>query len=139
MTTATQQSKKETQADNAAAQAEAQESEQKGRLTTLSARTKEIMDTDIVRPAQISSYEPMLAPDQPLGKRLSALEEKDLRGFVQRSPTPPRELSNELRTAMTEAKLPPSHVWVKGVIATFVVLQEEKASLEASAKKASRK
>lgn len=138
MTTATQQDKstEATQADNAQAQAEA---ESKGRLATLSARTKEIMDTDIVRPAQINSYEPMLAPDQPLGQRLAAIEEKDLRGFAQRSPTPPRELSNELRTALTDASVPPSHVWVKGVIATFVVLQEEKARLEASAKKASRK
>lgn len=124
----------ETQADNAQAQAE---QEAKGRLSTLSLRTREIMDTDIVRPAQISSYEPLFQGD--LGKRLGQIEDKDLRGFAARSPVPPRELSNELREAMTAAKLPPSHVWVKGVIAAYVALQEEKARLEAAAKKASRK
>lgn len=121
----------QSQADNAQEQAE---QEAKGRLSTLSARTKEIMDTDIVRPAQLQSYEPLIQGD--LGKRLGEFEDKDLRGFAARSPVPSRELSNELREAMTKAKLPPSHVWVKGIIATYVVLQEEKARLEASAKKA---
>lgn len=81
------------------------------------------MDKDAVRPAQALSYEPLLDQVAAILPEVPESAHGSAAGL-----TP--ELRNELREVMVKAELPKSHIWVKGLVATYIahevsLLEEE--------------
>jgi hypothetical protein len=105
------------------------EAAKSSRISTLAAATKDIMDTDVVRPSQFRNYEEILEADDELRELIESADQEMLTNGVQRNPAFPREFSDPVRKKLEEHQIPPSHVWVKGLVASYLATQREEELL----------
>jgi hypothetical protein len=78
-------------------------------------RTRHLMKTDEVRPAQARSYDVLLEPGSPMFALLSSLGTDRCMRIADLTESPTPEIRSRARALMSE--LPTSHIWLRGLCA----------------------
>jgi hypothetical protein len=100
-------------------QIRARQDEQKANVdVSVLARTRHLMKTDEVRPAQARSYDVLLKPGSPMIALLRSLGAERCTRIADMTESPTPEIRSRARALMSE--LPTSHIWLRGICAYAV-------------------